>query len=249
MARTASVILLSLVALGACETDNPVASTYKVSTRSIQPHVCCGYAVTVTPKGTNVADSSTWKLAYTVKNTGTVTTTYDLLCTTQGFAGCDSINGSGVVPPGSYPQYTITLIAGAERQVYGYFHRFGQCYKRMTLTANGPSGGTVEASDEGYYQSNPCFISSVSGPRQLQPGNTCNYTASASGGTPPYTFTWSWTTDGSASVGGYSPSNGNFILAGQGGQGNVYLTATATDANGLAASGSETIWLNPNISC
>ena len=79
------------------------------------------------------------------------------------------------------------------------------------------------------YPGGPC-IPPISGSATMMPGNTCYYYASASGGSAPYTFTWSWS--GTASVGGYSPSNGVFLLAAQGTPGYVNLTVNVTDALG-----------------
>ena len=78
---------------------------------------------------------------------------------------------------------------------------------------------------------------SVSGPSTMAPGNTCYYYASASGGVGPYVYTWSWTTEGGGTAGGYSPSNGTFVLAAQTyANYTIHLTVKATDVNGAEGS-------------
>jgi hypothetical protein len=73
----------------------------------------------------------------------------------------------------------------------------------------------------------------ISGPSNMGPGNTCYYTATGNGGVAPYVYTWSWTTSGGGTAGGYSPSNGNFTLAAQTYTNyTIHLTVVGTDANG-----------------
>ncbi len=241
MTRPASVVLLSLVALAACETDNPVAGrdrprflagrdrpSFSVATPT--------YRVLVNPKGTTVADAPTWTLSYSVQNQSNVTATFSITCSALG---CDSVTGSALQQQLNGPP-TVILAAGQSVPLTGYFHRFDQCYKDMAVYAQGVDPGNT-AQDRGYYVSNPCPIPSSSGSATMQPGNMCYYTPSASGGSPPYTFTWSWHSDPSASVFGQPQSNGTFLLVGEGGSGNIYLTMTATDALGAANSANMTV--------
>lgn len=83
----------------------------------------------------------------------------------------------------------------------------------------------------------PPFTVTVSGTSRMTAGNSCTFTASASGGTAPYSFTWSWMAVNGASAGGYSSSNSTFVLIAQNNSGQVYLTANATDALGATSSG------------
>ena len=79
----------------------------------------------------------------------------------------------------------------------------------------------------------PDFPVSNTGPSQMGRANSCYYNASASGGAGPYTYTWSWHIIGSGSAGGYSPSNGTFVLVAQSyGDYTIYLKVIATDSNG-----------------
>jgi hypothetical protein len=77
------------------------------------------------------------------------------------------------------------------------------------------------------------FPVSIAGAARMAPGNTCTFTASVSGGTAPYSYTWSWQTTLGASAVGYSPSNGTFILVAESSATyTIYLTVIATDSNG-----------------
>jgi len=82
---------------------------------------------------------------------------------------------------------------------------------------------------------------SIAGTSIMSAGMTCTFTASATEGTPPYTYTWSYTLLNGASGGGYSPSNGSFVLAAQNNMGQVKLSVKATDATGNDATGSKVI--------
>lgn len=95
----------------------------------------------------------------------------------------------------------------------------------------------------------PALPTSISGPSQMAPGNTCYYNASASGGTAPYTYTWSWTTSGGGSAGGYSPNNGTFVLVAQtSATYTINLKVLATDANGAEGTFTKNVSVNPYIS-
>lgn len=128
-----------------------------------------------------------------------------------------------------------------------------------TDAASVMNGGTATVGWNGFstydtvatrvrYRGGPC-VPPITGSLTMSAGNTCYYYASATGGVPPYTFTWSWTTSDGGSVGGYSPANGTFLLVAQSSYGTVKLAVTATDAAGGVGTGLKTITINPLYPC
>lgn len=81
----------------------------------------------------------------------------------------------------------------------------------------------------------------ISGPGTVGSYTTCNWGSSVSGGTAPYTYSWTMvgaqggylrlTNTSSATVTGTAYNYGSY-----GSTGSVYLVLTVTDANGLTAS-------------
>jgi hypothetical protein len=108
-------------------------------------------------------------------------------------------------------------------------------------TAGGPAfarGGIPGAPGGITIQS---LSASISGPAIVGNYTTCNWGSSVSGGTAPYTYSWtmvgaqggylSLTNTSSATVTGTAYNYGSY-----GSTGSVYLVLTVTDANGLTAS-------------
>ena len=87
----------------------------------------------------------------------------------------------------------------------------------------------------------PTLSVAISGTSNMSAGNNCTFSASASGGSAPYAFSWSWQAVNGASAGGYSPSNGTFQLIAQNNSGQVNLTAGATDPNGVHGTATKVI--------
>jgi hypothetical protein len=85
------------------------------------------------------------------------------------------------------------------------------------------------------------LTASISGPGSVGNWTTCTFTSSVSGGTAPYTYSWSI----AGATGGYLGFNGStsgssvsatgHYYGGGSGTGSVYLIVTITDANGLNA--------------
>jgi hypothetical protein len=84
------------------------------------------------------------------------------------------------------------------------------------------------------------LTASISGPGSVGDWTTCTFTSSVSGGTAPYTYSWSIV----GATGGYLGFNGSTTSSsvsatghyyGGGGTGSVYLIVSITDANGLNA--------------
>jgi hypothetical protein len=85
------------------------------------------------------------------------------------------------------------------------------------------------------------LTASISGPSAVGDWTTCTFTSSVSGGTAPYTYSWSivGATGGYLGLGstsGSSVSATGHYYGGGSGTGSVYLVVTITDANGLTAS-------------
>jgi len=71
----------------------------------------------------------------------------------------------------------------------------------------------------------------LSGPTNADPNQTCDWTATASGGTGPYTFNWEWNSargDVSGTVGYSSGFTGHVA-------GSYIFIVTVTDANNVVA--------------
>lgn len=82
---------------------------------------------------------------------------------------------------------------------------------------------------------------SISGPSVVGNYTTCTFTSSVSGGTAPYTYSWTMVgaTNGYLSLSGTSNpsvSATGYYYGSWGGTGYAYLVLTVTDANGLQAS-------------
>lgn len=98
------------------------------------------------------------------------------------------------------------------------------------ISAVGTGTATISAVIDGITGSTSVSVvastltASISGPSSVKPNTTCYWWATASGGTSPYSYSWSGGSNGSASGADYfatSPSSGTF-----------YVTVTVTDANG-----------------
>lgn len=88
-------------------------------------------------------------------------------------------------------------------------------------------------------------VQPISGSATMTVGNTCYYYASASGGTAPYIYTWSYQLFDGASAGGGSSSNGQFLLAAQSEYGSVKLMVDVTDALGPIGGATKWITISP----
>jgi hypothetical protein len=91
------------------------------------------------------------------------------------------------------------------------------------------------------------LAASISGPASVGNYTTCTFTSSVSGGTAPYTYSWSFVgaTSGYLSFNG-STSGSSVSVTGHytgpwSGTGSVYLILNVTDANGLTASPSKRV--------
>jgi hypothetical protein len=90
------------------------------------------------------------------------------------------------------------------------------------------------------------LTASISGPASVGNYTTCTFTSSVSGGTAPYTYSWSivGATNGYLSLSGTSNASVSatgYYYGPWGGTGSVYLILTVTDANGLTASPSKRV--------
>lgn len=86
----------------------------------------------------------------------------------------------------------------------------------------------------------------ITGPSRMYYATQCTFTASATGGTAPITYTWSFTSFG-GSAGGYSPSNGTFVLVGETPNTNytINLKVVATDAIGIRSTVTKAVSVDP----
>jgi Bacterial Ig-like domain (group 2) len=98
------------------------------------------------------------------------------------------------------------------------------------IAAVGTGTTTISAVIDGITGSTSVTVvastltASISGPSSVRPNTTCYWWANASGGTSPYSYSWTGGSNGSASGPDYfarSPSGGSF-----------QVTVTVTDANG-----------------
>jgi hypothetical protein len=91
------------------------------------------------------------------------------------------------------------------------------------------------------------LTASINGPGTVGNWSTCTFTSTVSGGTAPYTYSWSFVgaTSGylsfNGSTSGSSVSATGHYTGPWGGTGSVYLILNVTDANGLTASPSKRI--------
>jgi hypothetical protein len=96
------------------------------------------------------------------------------------------------------------------------------------------------------------LAASISGPGSVGNYTTCTFTSSVSGGTAPYTYSWSFVgaTNGylsfNGSTTGSSVSATGYYYGSWGGTGSVYLILNVTDANGLRASPSKHVLIPYN---
>ena len=97
------------------------------------------------------------------------------------------------------------------------------------------------------YPGGPC-VWPIQGPPRIIAGQVCHYSESPTGGTPPYTKTWSWGIL-SGSVAGF-PSNDEFVLVGQSTYGKAWLKVDVSDATGPIGSAADTVTIDPlGVSC
>jgi hypothetical protein len=75
----------------------------------------------------------------------------------------------------------------------------------------------------------PLSTPTITGPTQMNSGQTCHFYASSTGGFPPITYTWAFS---GGSIVGYSPQNGVFLAAAEGSSGTTDLVVTARDSIG-----------------
>jgi hypothetical protein len=85
------------------------------------------------------------------------------------------------------------------------------------------------------------LAASIGGPGAVGNYTTCTFTSSVSGGTAPYSYSWTMVgaTNGYLSLSGTSNASVSatgYYYGSWGGTGYAYLVVTVTDANGLTAS-------------
>jgi hypothetical protein len=90
------------------------------------------------------------------------------------------------------------------------------------------------------------LAASINGPGSVGNYTTCTFTSTVSGGTPPYSYSWSivGATNGYLSLGSTTSSSvqaTGYYYGSWGGTGSVYLILTVTDANSLQASPSKQV--------
>lgn len=85
-------------------------------------------------------------------------------------------------------------------------------------------------------QSGHALSISISGPTTIRPGEQCLWTAYVSGGTAPYTYTWS------TAHGDYEQASGDSFLAGADHEFRMRVDVDVTDANNV--SGSESLYVD-----
>ena len=89
----------------------------------------------------------------------------------------------------------------------------------------------------------PAIAVTIAGTTRMTSGLTCSFTASATGGSGSYSFSWQFNAVNGASATGYMFTNNTYRLTATSNSGQVYLTATATDAGGKTGSGTKPITL------
>src|ERR1700752_338204 len=120
------------------------------------------------------------------------------------------------------------------------------------------NGGTATESWVGFssydtvasrvtYSGGPC-VTPIQGHDRIIAGQICHYTESPTGGTPPYTKTWSYVIL-SGSVAAF-PSGDGFTLVGQSTYGQVRLRVDVSDATGPIGSAVDTVTIDPlGVNC
>jgi subtilisin family serine protease len=106
---------------------------------------------------------------------------------------------------------------------------------KSALAANATYGvtGVLPAGTPNLLLFTQPFRSVITGTSRMYYATQCTFYASASGGTAPYTYSWSFSSYG-GSAGGYSPSNGTYVLVGETNANyTINLKVVATDANGI----------------
>ena len=93
------------------------------------------------------------------------------------------------------------------------------------------TAGSVTASRNVYVKAG--LSVSISGPGQVQKFDTCDWDASVSGGTPPYSYSWTVTSASGTSFGDYWEG---YLIGGQ-----STMTVNVTDANGVQKSAQKSI--------
>jgi hypothetical protein len=89
----------------------------------------------------------------------------------------------------------------------------------------------------------PAIAVTIAGTTRMTSGLWCSFTASATGGSGTYSFSWQFIAVNGASADGYVFTNNTYRLNAQSNSGTVYLTATATDAGGKTGSITKPIML------
>jgi hypothetical protein len=97
------------------------------------------------------------------------------------------------------------------------------------------------------YPGGPC-VTPIQGHDRIIAGQICHYTESPTGGTPPYTKTWSYVIL-SGSVAAF-PSGDGFTLVGQSTYGQARLRVDVSDATGPIGSAVDTVTIDPlGVNC
>ncbi|MBO0888941.1 PKD domain-containing protein, partial [Candidatus Bathyarchaeota archaeon] len=142
---------------------------------------------------------------------------------------------------GGTPPVTFSWTATAGSPSSGTGSSFSTTYntkgtKTITVTGTDSASPANTATASATVTINPLALSvTASGPTSATIGQAVTYTASATGGTSPYTFAWT-ATGGSPSSGTGSSFTTTFNSAGT-----FTVTVTATDGNSKTASNSVTV--------
>lgn len=124
----------------------------------------------------------------------------------------------------------VTLLAAACQDAVAPIQPDGPLLARSSRGGGDPGGVTAQS-----------LTATINGPGSVGNYTTCTFTSTVSGGTAPYTYSWSivGASGGYLSLGstnGASVQATGYYYGSYGGTGSVYLVLTVTDCFGLTAS-------------
>jgi hypothetical protein len=149
----------------------------------------------------------------------------------DGDSGGDVYSGSGApyyplgITVGGTGHYNSLFICDSGLQCGIVFNRWPDIEAQLGLGRLEPATNPA-----------PAIAVSIAGTTRMPSGLWCSFYASATGGSGSYHFTWQYYAANGGSATGYEFLNNEYRLTAQSNSGQVYLTATATDAGGQTGS-------------